>query len=333
MAADARTAIARPALGGGVWRRVITAALAAGVATGVLAGVHGLTPVARELTHASPGFVALALALEIASCAGFVIVFRRVFDAVPTGAARELAWFQMGSGALLPAGGIGGLALGGWLLHVIGMPARQIVRRSSALFFITSAVNAAAMIAAALLVLTGAGGGHDRVALALVPLVLALSATALVLALPARVPRSSRGAAWAAEAIDGIRMARTATIHPSWRLLGAAGYLGFDIAALWASFAALGYHPPAGQLVLGYLIGYLANLVPIPGGIGILDAGLAGTLILYGVPAAPAAGAVLVYHAIAFWIPSLGGGLAYALLRHRLAGASRRSAELHRISL
>jgi uncharacterized membrane protein YbhN (UPF0104 family) len=40
-------------------------------------------------------------------------------------------------------------------------------------------------------------------------------------------------------------------------------------------------------------------------------------LIAYGAPATQAAAAVVVYHAIAFWIPSLGGLIGYALLRRR----------------
>jgi hypothetical protein len=60
-------------------------------------------------------------------------------------------------------------------------------------------------------------------------------------------------------------------------------------------------------------------VLPIPGGIGVLDAGLVGALALYGSPVSHAAAAVLVYHAIAFWVPTLGGSLAYARLRPRLA--------------
>jgi uncharacterized membrane protein YbhN (UPF0104 family) len=40
-------------------------------------------------------------------------------------------------------------------------------------------------------------------------------------------------------------------------------------------------------------------------------------LIAYGAPAVQAAAAVVVYHAIAFWIPSLGGLISFALLRRR----------------
>jgi hypothetical protein len=50
------------------------------------------------------------------------------------------------------------------------------------------------------------------------------------------------------------------------------------------------------------------------GGIGVLEGGLVETLVLYGAPPAQTAGAVLIYHAIAFWIPSLGGLGAYSAL-------------------
>ncbi len=82
--------------------------------------------------------------------------------------------------------------------------------------------------------------------------------------------------------------------------------------------AATGYPLPMPALVLAYIIGYLANLIPVPGGIGVLEGGLAGMLILCGAPATQAAAAVLVYHAIAFWIPTLGGIAAYWRLRCQL---------------
>jgi len=71
-------------------------------------------------------------------------------------------------------------------------------------------------------------------------------------------------------------------------------------------------------VTLGYSIGYAANALPVPGGIGVLDAGLTGALVLYGVSPVHAAAAVIVYHAIAFWVPGLGGLLAYLRLRPRL---------------
>jgi hypothetical protein len=92
-------------------------------------------------------------------------------------------------------------------------------------------------------------------------------------------------------------------------------YLAADMAVLWVSFEATGVTAPVAVLVLAYLIGYLANVLPIPGGIGILDGGIVGALVLYHTPAASAAAAVLLYHTIALWIPTLGGAIAFASSR------------------
>jgi hypothetical protein len=91
------------------------------------------------------------------------------------------------------------------------------------------------------------------------------------------------------------------------------------MAVLLCMLRGLGYDANCGTPILGYLIGYLigylATAIPIPAGIGVLEGGLVGTLVLYGAPPAQTAAAVLVYHAIAFWIPSLGGLGAYTALR------------------
>jgi uncharacterized membrane protein YbhN (UPF0104 family) len=287
----------------------------------LLLAVPALRPVMREIADMNPVLVGAAIALEIASCLSFVIIFRLFFAPVPAAAARELAWSQMGSGAVLPGGGAGSLAVGGWLLHRAGMPTRQIVRRSSGLFFLTSAINVLTLVTAGVLLLLGlADGPHDALRTGL-PVLAAVGASVVVLALP----RVARGVsvrhprlAWLDEVGAGIPAARDALTRPSWRLLGGIGYLLFDISVLWMSFAAVGPAQPPAPLVVAYLVGYLANAIPIPGGIGILDAGLVGALAIYGLPVTHAAAAVLVYHAIAFWIPTLGGMLGYAGLRRHL---------------
>jgi uncharacterized membrane protein YbhN (UPF0104 family) len=287
----------------------------------VLLAVPDLRPVAGEIADMNPGLVAAALGLELASCLSFVVIFRLFFRPVPRTVAREMAWSQLGSGALLPGGGVGSLAVGGWLLHLAGMSAQQIVRRSSGLFFLTSAINVFTLAAAGLLLLLGiTNGPHDMLRAGL-PVIVALAAIILVLGLPnltRRVSSNHPKAAWLEDIGIGIPAARHALTRPSWRLLGALGYLLFDIAVLWTTFAAVGPVPALAPLIVAYLAGYLANAIPIPGGIGVLDSGLVGALTLYGLPVTHAAAAVLVYHAIAFWIPTLGGTLAYTRLRPRL---------------
>ena len=307
------------------WRLVGSGLLSAAVASLALA-VPPLRSVARELTHLNPGWIAAAIALELASCLGFVVIFRLFFDQVPGRLARQVAWTEQGSGALLPGGGVGALAIGGWFLRRTGMSMRDIVDRSSALFFLTSAVNVAALVGGGLWLALG-GGRLDDLLRTSIPIAGGLVATGAVLAIPyliRRFPRR-RWPAWLVDVAAGILRARRSLRRPDWRLLGALAYLGCDIAALGAAFAATGHPIGVAPLTLGYLLGYLANLIPIPGGFGVLEGGLAGALIAYGASATQATAAVIVYHAIAFWIPSLGGLAAYALLRRRLNEADASS--------
>ena len=102
-------------------------------------------------------------------------------------------------------------------------------------------------------------------------------------------------------------------------LLGAAAYLLFDVAMLGVCFKAFGNDvPPAGVLLVAYLVGQLGSLIPIPGGIGGVDGGLIGTLVLYGVDPADAAVAVIAYRGLLLAIPAVLGLPALAILRRRL---------------
>lgn len=303
-------------------RRFVVAVVLAAATITLLLAVPPLRGVAREISRMSPGWIGVALVVEVASCAAYVVIFRLFFATVPAGLARELAWTEEASGALLPTGGLGALAVGGWLLRETGMSTRRIIERSSALFFLTSGINVAALVGAGAMLASGAFGGRDTVVLAGVPIALGLGATCLTLALPMIVGRTPqrRWPVWVLDVSSGIDRARHALVTPNWRMLGAVGYLGFDIAVLGAAFAATGHALPVDALVLGYLIGYMANLLPVPGGFGVLEGGLTGMLIAYGARPTQAAAAVVLYHAIAFWIPSLGGLLGYAYLRRREAG-------------
>jgi uncharacterized membrane protein YbhN (UPF0104 family) len=317
-----------PAAGPELRRRVATAALVLLLGVALLVAVPGLRPVLTEIQDMSPGWVAAAIVLELLSCVSFVVVFRLFFGRVPRRDARELGWTSMASGALLPVGGAGGLAISGALMRLSGLPTAWIVRRSSGLFFLTSAFNMAVVGAAGVLLLVGPAGPGDFLHAAL-PVIGAATLTLTVATLP-RLADRRRQTPFLTQLAAGIRDAESTLAHPSWRLAGAAGYLGFDIAVLWATFSALGSPPPLGALILGYSIGYLANALPVPGGIGVVDGGLAGALLLYGAPAAHVAAAVLVYRTIAVWLPGLGGLLAYTRLRRRLTTApSLPSKEAH----
>jgi uncharacterized membrane protein YbhN (UPF0104 family) len=260
--------------------------------------------------------------LELASSVSFVVVFRLFFDGLEARDARALAWTTQASGVLLPGGGAGGLAIGGWLAHLTGAPVRWTARRSAALFFLGGAVSSAALVGAGLALIAGAPGPRGLPTVIL-PTVLAALGTLLIAALPAILRRWPNAPRWLASIAVAVREGEQMTFRrrPNWRLLGALGYLAFDVAVLWVILRAVGPAPSIAAVTLAYSIGYAANWVPIPGGIGVLDAGLAGALVLYGVSPVHAAAAVIVYHAIAFWVPGIGGVLGYLRLRPRLMRA------------
>ena len=89
---------------------------------------------------------------------------------------------------------------------------------------------------------------------------------------------------------------------------------------------AFGEAPPLAVVAQAYFVGMLANLLPLPGGIGGVDGGMIGALIAFGVDSGTAVVAVLVYRGFAFWLPTLPGAIAYLQLRRpSRAGAEERA--------
>lgn len=311
--------------GNSLKRRLVTVTVLLVAGGTALLAVPGLHEAARKASSISVAWLIGAVGLEFASCVSFLVIFRRFFGELPAREARRLAWIEMGSGALLPGGGVGSLAAGGVLLRRDGMPTRQIIEKSSGLFFLTSGTNVLAMEGAAVLLALELGPGPHGLPLIAVPGAIGIGVLLLVLALPRTSWHRSGRSSALRSVVDGISQAEQELLRPHWRLLGAAGYLGFDIAVLGLTSAGVGHPIGVPALVLAYILGYAANSLPIPGGIGVLEGGLVGALVLYGAPVMPATAAVLVYHTIAFWIPSLGGAVAYLLTaraRRVVTGAS-----------
>jgi uncharacterized membrane protein YbhN (UPF0104 family) len=310
-----------------VRRRLATFGLLVLLAGTLAVSVPGLRGVVRKAGSIGPGWIVAAIALELASELSFVVLFRVFFDRLSARDSRGLAWTELACGALLPGGGAGGLAIGGWLVRMMGAPTRWIVRRSGGLFFFTSAINGMTIVGASLLLITGAPGPHDFMRTWL-PAIAVTAITLSIAALPLLLRSRPTAPGWLRGIVAGVDDAERTTFSspPSWRLLGALGYLGFDMAVLWVSLRALGGAPSVPAVILAYNIGYLGNALPIPGGIGALDAGLTGALILYGASPAHAAAAVLIYHAIALWVPGVGGLLGYLRIRPRLVRSTEPAA-------
>jgi uncharacterized membrane protein YbhN (UPF0104 family) len=247
----------------------------------------------------------------------------------------ELGMSELAVGSIVPASGAAGLALGAWALRKGGMPADQIARRTVAFFVIKSGANFVAVAVLGVLMWLGLGP-HRSVLLTLLPAALAivsLAAVACVGVLAARRPPRDRSRLqgwrrWLAIAIealgDGVREAGRILLRRDWRVIaGSLGYWLFDNAVIWACFKAFGESPAITLVLMGYLIGQLGGLLPIPGGIGGIDGGLIGTLIVFGLPAAPTVAAVFAYRVILFWLPLVLGGIAFSRLRKGLDDPSR----------
>ena len=290
----------------------------------------GLGEVRDRLGDVAPGWLALAVALEALSCVSYVLMFRPVFCArMSWRSSWEIGLSELAVGSVVPASGAGGLALGAWVLHQGGMPGHQIARRSVAFFLIKSSVNFAAVAVIGLALALGLLGPELSLWLTAVPAALSLLLIAAVVAIgrlgPGAPPgpdasRPGRAAVAVRRAlVGGIREAVTLVRSRNPHLLaGAFGYWAFDNAVLWATYQAFAEPPALAVVVMGYLIGQLGGLLPLPGGLGGIDGGLIGMLIAYGAPPAATAAAVLGYRLILFWLPLLIGSIAFASLRRGL---------------
>src|SRR5437868_5184216 len=119
--------------------------------------VPDLRGVLSRVANAGPGWIVLAVALEIASCLGYVATLRLVLPSGPRREVRWLAWAEMAFGAVVPVGGAGGLAVGAWAMRAWGIPWNRIANRSAVIFLLTTAVNAAVLILAGVGLWVGLG--------------------------------------------------------------------------------------------------------------------------------------------------------------------------------
>jgi uncharacterized membrane protein YbhN (UPF0104 family) len=303
---------------------VISLLLMAALVAGLVLAVPGLEGVALALRHVDIDVVVVAVGLELASCLGYVLVFQGIFYEAPRRFAARLAWSEMAFGAALSFGGAGSLAVGAWVLKARGMPPGRIAERSAVLFLLTSAVNVIVLVTFGVLLGLGILPGATDPLLTFLPAGVGAAVLAVFLAIPPWADRAAhdtshnRFATLLLGAAQSIRETRHALVRPHWRLLGAYAYLLCDIAVLYVCLRAIGQATPVAGVVLAYQIGYLANILPIPGGLGVLDSGLVGMLVLYGAKATSATAAVLAYHAIALWVPTVVGAAAFLMLRRSL---------------
>ena len=118
----------------------------------------------------------------------------------------------------------------------------------------------------------------------------------------------------------GVREALSFVREPSRGGVAIAGAIGFwaaQIGILWAAFHAFDAPVPLAVVIQGFFVGMFANLIPLPGGVGGVDAGMIGAFLLFDLEVGNSTifAAVLTYRLIAFWLPLVPGVIAFFQLR------------------
>jgi uncharacterized membrane protein YbhN (UPF0104 family) len=304
---------------------LISLVLLLAIVGGLLLAVPGLHGVADTVTDMKSGWVVAACGLEILSCLGYVLAFLQVFERAPLRFGARVALTELAFNSAVSLGGAGSVAVGAWLLIERGAPKDRVAQRSVVLFLLTSAINVITLMLSGFALWVGILPGPRNPLLSLLPGLVGLAGLLFFLALPRLMERGLFGRHLPQKVrvalettASSIRDTRQLLARPDWRIIGAIAYLWCDILVLVACFAAAGYAPEISAVMLAYQIAYISNILPVPGGIGVLDGSMVGALVLYGVRATPAAAATLVYHAISLWIPAVWGTVAFVLLRrHR----------------
>jgi uncharacterized protein (TIRG00374 family) len=111
-----------------------------------------------------------------------------------------------------------------------------------------------------------------------------------------------------------------ATLGAHWvhALAYAAGRWLFDFLTLVAALVAVGAHPRLSLALIAYCTAQLLAQLPItPGGLGIVEAGMTGALVLIGVSGGAAALATLAYRLVSYWLQLPAGLVGWILHRRR----------------
>jgi uncharacterized membrane protein YbhN (UPF0104 family) len=282
-------------------------------------------------------WIGLAGLLELLSMLGFVLVFKLVFGA-------RMSWRQnfgaglraLGASTVLPAGGLVGPVMGARSMRPDDASLARLTRSAVAFALVTNVPGVIVLGTLGLSLWLGWPAGPHSAVLTLPATGAALAALAAgwltrrssaptmqrVTSAPEPSTARTKIVAGFRLVCEGLDQARQLLRAGNWKLLGALAYYAFDNAVLWAAFRAYGHAPPLSVIVMGYLVGSLGTALPLPAGLGAVEGGLIGALVLYGAPAAPAAGAVLLYRGVSLSLPVAIGAVAWALApgaRRRLA--------------
>ncbi|HEX5493394.1 MAG TPA: lysylphosphatidylglycerol synthase transmembrane domain-containing protein [Mycobacteriales bacterium] len=280
-----------------------------------------------------PAWFALMLALEVGSFACVWHLLRIIAPGLSWSVAAYSHITANAVSRLFPGGGAVGNACHFRMLMVAGMEATRAGSTVTASALLTgSLVFALPVFAVPAIVL---GQIPPRLSVAVVYGAAVFAVLAGLCVLLARADWSVRAvgrlAGWvlhragrSAPGLPALLLRRRNEVCTAlgrrWRAasLAAAGRSTLDFSALYVALAGTGQHPSPALVLVAYVAATVLTMIPItPGGVGFVEAGLVGTLVLAGVPAGPAALATLVYRLVSFWLPVPMGLPAWLAFRRR----------------
>jgi uncharacterized protein (TIRG00374 family) len=308
----------------------------------VLPQIAGVRHSLHLLARVNLGYVALAVALEVASLASYAELTRAVLPAGSSTFTRiwRIDLSTLSVSHVLPGGTAGGDGLGYRLLTLEG------VRGSDAGFALAvqgigSALVLNALLWVALIISVPVSGFNAIYATAALVGALLLGAFAgLVLLLTrgeewaavalrrlvARLPGLGDARAAQADALVHQIAARIRVVSSDRALLrravlwAAANWL-LDAASLFVFLVAFGHVENPDGLLVAYGLAYVLAAIPVtPGGLGVVEAVLVPSLVGFGATRGIAIVAVIAYRLVNFWLPIPVGAGAYL----SLASTSRR---------
>jgi uncharacterized protein (TIRG00374 family) len=283
----------------------------------------------RDIVHAGPGWLACAVAAQLASMGMFARVQRRLLRAggVRMSLPRAIRMTYAGNAlsTTLPAGPAISVAFNFRQYRRAGAPARL----ATAVVLLGGVIMTGAYAAVGLAALLAEPRSRGF-AVAAVAAVAVLAGLLVVLAWrhgthPGRLVRRALRPVLrhrlAARFTERFREGRAdLRLGPAdWAMLISASLLNwvFDILSLAAAGRAVGMHTALYAITLAYFAAQAAgSLVPLlPGGLGAIEGSLAASLVAFGALTAPAGAAVALYRLVSFWGVVGAGWLAWLAVR------------------
>jgi len=310
--------------------------IVAGVAIYLLVPrLGGLSRDAAAIRYANLWLALLGVAVETASIAAYVTLYRSLLRAEHA----EVPWLAAGRGvmsAFLISHVLPGGAAAGTVMNVRTMEREGVPPRRTGLALVLAVILSD--IALAFIFLAGVvyslakqrlPAGYVAAAVVVLPIGATLIGVIFLLAfrkdLGARAvhriarilhrfihridPDSLRNSA--EELADEARAALSGKRFLVAMGLALANWL-LDISVLYLFFLALGHHQHFGALLVAYAVANLAAAIPItPAGLGFVEATLIAVSVAFGAPRQIAVVAVLGYRLVNFWLPLPVGLVAY----------------------